>query len=119
MLLGEYRADESDDCCSVGEDPDNVGAPADFTVETLCRIVRPHLCPHRFRCSGKRENLIQGLFQVVGNLGETLVTKFDNFPGLVPGGPSVGLLEYGMKHPRQGCPAPPRDRGREVVRPSA
>ena len=33
MLFGEYRSDEADECCAVGEDTDDIGAPTDFLVE--------------------------------------------------------------------------------------
>jgi hypothetical protein len=35
VLLGEHRSDEADDRRSVGEDADDVGAPADLFVEAL------------------------------------------------------------------------------------
>ena len=35
VLLGQDRADEPDDGVAGGEDPDDVGAPADLSVEPL------------------------------------------------------------------------------------
>ena len=35
MLLGQDGADEADEGVAAGEDPDDVGAPADFPVEAL------------------------------------------------------------------------------------
>jgi hypothetical protein len=35
VLLGQHRADQSDDRLVVGEDPHDVGATADFAVEPL------------------------------------------------------------------------------------
>jgi hypothetical protein len=35
VLFGEYRSDEADECCVVGEDTDDIGAPADFLVESF------------------------------------------------------------------------------------
>lgn len=44
-LFGQDSADEADDRRSVGEDPDDVGAAADFLVEPFLRVVRPDLAP--------------------------------------------------------------------------
>ncbi len=35
MLFGQDRSDEADDRAAVGEDADDVGAPADLAVESL------------------------------------------------------------------------------------
>jgi hypothetical protein len=43
VLFGEHGADESDHGVAVGEDPDDVGAPAEFFVEPLLGVVRPDL----------------------------------------------------------------------------
>jgi len=32
-LFGQHRADEADECVAVGEDTDDVGAPADLLVQ--------------------------------------------------------------------------------------
>src|SRR3954451_8256453 len=42
-LLGEQRADKADDGGSVGEDPHDVGAPADLLVQAFLRVVRADL----------------------------------------------------------------------------
>jgi len=42
-LLGQDSADQTDDGPAVGEDPDDVGAPADLLGQPLLRIVRPYL----------------------------------------------------------------------------
>ncbi len=48
VLLGEYRADEADEGVAVGEEPDDVGAPADFAVEPFDRYLEPLAgCPGR------------------------------------------------------------------------
>ena len=39
MLFGEHRPDEADQRVAVGEDPDDVGAPADLLVEPLLGVV--------------------------------------------------------------------------------
>ena len=48
----------------------------------------------------KRENLVEGFFEVLGDFGKTLVAELDDFSGLVPGGLRISLLEDGVKHPR-------------------
>ncbi len=42
-LLGQHHADQADDRVAVGEDPHDVGAPADLLVQPLLRVVRPYL----------------------------------------------------------------------------
>ena len=39
VLFGEHGPDQSDDCVTVGKDPDDVGAPADLPVEALVRYL--------------------------------------------------------------------------------
>jgi hypothetical protein len=48
VLLGEHGADEADQGAAVGEDPDDVGAAADLTVETFLGYLEPPAgCPSR------------------------------------------------------------------------
>jgi hypothetical protein len=42
-FVGEHGADEADDRGPVGEDPDDVGAAADFFVEPFLRVIRADL----------------------------------------------------------------------------
>jgi hypothetical protein len=44
-LLREHRADEADNRFAVGEDTDDVGAPADLFVETFLGVVGANLAP--------------------------------------------------------------------------
>src|SRR5262245_61664416 len=44
-LLGQYGADEADDGVAVGEDAHDVGAAADFLVESFLWVVGPDLAP--------------------------------------------------------------------------
>ena len=45
VLLGEDAADEADDGAFVWEDADHVGASLDVFVQSLLRVVAPHLAP--------------------------------------------------------------------------
>lgn len=47
-LLGEDGADEADDRCSVGEDPDDVGAAAHLLVQPFLRVDAPTGCQGEF-----------------------------------------------------------------------
>ena len=38
-VVGEYRSAEADECCAVGEDTDDIGAPTDFLVEPFLGVV--------------------------------------------------------------------------------
>ena len=49
----------ADDGIAVGEDPDDVGAPADLPVESfLYRVVGPDLCPALAGEAGGRQQLL-------------------------------------------------------------
>ena len=48
-LLHQHCADEAHDRVAVGEDADQVGAPADLPVEPLLRVVASDLAPHLLR----------------------------------------------------------------------
>jgi hypothetical protein len=52
VLLGEHRADQADDRLAVGEDPDDVGAPADLLVQPLLGLLDQtcRQCPWGRRC---------------------------------------------------------------------
>lgn len=43
VLLGQHGADQADEGFTAGEDPDDVGAAADLSVEPLLRVVAPDL----------------------------------------------------------------------------
>jgi hypothetical protein len=45
VLFGEDGADQPDDGGAVGEDPDDVGSPADLFVEALLWVIAPDLAP--------------------------------------------------------------------------
>lgn len=85
----------------VREDSYNVGTPPDLPIQPFCRIVRPHLRPHRLRRVRECKDFIQRLLEIVGDLGETLIAKLNNLTCLVPRGLGVSLLENGMKHSRK------------------
>lgn len=44
-LLGQHRGDQTEDGVAVGEDTDDVGAPADLLVQPLLGIIGPDLLP--------------------------------------------------------------------------
>ena len=49
VLFGQDGADEADQGVAVGEDPDDVGAPADLAVEPFLGLLRPDLAPDLLR----------------------------------------------------------------------
>ncbi len=51
VLLEEHCADQADDSGTVREDADDVGAPADFFVQSLLRVVGPDLATSAPRIS--------------------------------------------------------------------
>jgi hypothetical protein len=57
VLLGQDGADEADEGVAVGEDPDDVGAPADFAVQPLLGIAGPDLAPDLLGKAGEDEHV--------------------------------------------------------------
>src|SRR5918998_6010793 len=53
VLLSEDGADQADQGVAVGEDPDDVGAATDLTVQPFAGIVRPDLAPQLLREAGE------------------------------------------------------------------
>ena len=49
VLLSEYCTDKAYDCCSIGDDPDDIRSTSDLPIETLLRIVGPDLLPSSLR----------------------------------------------------------------------
>lgn len=69
-LLGQDRADEPDDGLSVGEDHYSVGAAPDLAIEPFIRVVRPDLSPDVIGESGEHEQVLTGVTEMVGDLGQ-------------------------------------------------
>ena len=59
MFFGEDCANQADHGVTVGEDPDDICAPAGFTVEPFGGVIRPHFGPHDFWRVGKREQVVE------------------------------------------------------------
>ena len=70
MLFGQDGADEADQRIAVGEDADDVGAPADLLVEPFLGVVRPDLAPDLLGECGERQQIRAGGLQMFGDLGE-------------------------------------------------
>ena len=66
-LDGQHR-DQPDQRGVVGEDPDDVGAPADLAVEALKRIRGPQLAPVLGREGVERQHVGLGLVEQRGDL---------------------------------------------------
>ena len=97
-LLGEDGADEADDRGPVGEDPDDVGAAADLLVQPFLRVVRPDLAPDLVREAGEREQVLAGVVEVLGGVGELRGDGVDDPAELVAHRGGVGLVEDGAHH---------------------
>src|SRR5438270_10708878 len=59
VLFAEKRSDQAHDAAAVGEDADDVGAPADLPVETLLRLVGQICGECAFGECGKRQDLFR------------------------------------------------------------
>ena len=69
VLLGRNRTDETDQGVTGGEDPGDIGPPADFTVSAVPADCGPHLPPDLLREACEREHIGMGGVQVRGDLG--------------------------------------------------
>ena len=58
VLLGQHGPDQADDRVVVGEDPHDVGAAADLTVEAFVGVVGPDLPPDLLREDGERQDVL-------------------------------------------------------------
>lgn len=54
MLFRKDGPDQPDDGLTVLEDPDDVSATSDFSVEPFSGVIGPDLGPYRLRCSSKK-----------------------------------------------------------------
>ena len=68
VLLDRQHRGQADQTLVVGEDPDDVGPPADLTVEALERIGRAQLAPVVGREGIEGQDLLFGLFEQRGDL---------------------------------------------------
>jgi hypothetical protein len=68
ILLGEEGASEADHGGVVGEDPDHVGAAADFLVDPLQRVRGPELGPVLWREQVERDQIFLGVLEQPADL---------------------------------------------------
>jgi hypothetical protein len=68
VLFGQHGPAEADECGAVGEDADDVGAPADLLVESFLGF-GPDLSPNLFEERGERQQIRAGGFKLVRSLG--------------------------------------------------
>jgi hypothetical protein len=69
LLDGEHRG-QADQRAVVGEDPDDVGAPADLAVKALKRIGASELAPMIGRERVEGQDVVLGLLKQRGDLGQ-------------------------------------------------
>ena len=79
--LDREHQNEPDQRCLVGEDPDDVGAPADLAVEALERIRGSELGPVGGGKFLEGEDVLLGLFEHRGNLGQRTFELGDRLAG--------------------------------------
>jgi len=68
VLLDQHRAGEADQRGVVGEDADDVGAPADLAVDALQRVGAPELGPVLARQRVEAEQVGFGVFEQLRDL---------------------------------------------------
>lgn len=88
---------------AVGEDPDDIGAPADFLVQPFLGIVGPDPPSDFTGERGARRQVRTGLVQVGGGLGELGLEGVDDLPGPGVDRGGVGLFEDGARCPSHTC----------------
>jgi hypothetical protein len=79
VLFDAEHPGEPDQAAVVGEDADDVGAPADLLVEALQRVGRSELSPVRAREGVEGEDVRFGVFEHRGDLGQAPVEMRDGF----------------------------------------
>jgi hypothetical protein len=87
VLLDAEHPDQADQRAVVGEDADDVGAAADLLVEALERVGRAQLRPVRRRERVEGEDVLLGVFEQRGDLGQLAVEVGDGLGEPVPGLP--------------------------------
>ena len=97
-LFGQDRADEAGDGVAVGEDPDAVGAAADFAVEALVGVVRPDLGPEAVGEQVEREDVGSGGVEVFVRVRQLAVDVVQQPVELGVNSVGVGLVVNGMQH---------------------
>ena len=95
MLFGQDCADEADQRVAVGEDADDIGAPADFLVEPFLGVVRPDLAPDLLGERGERQQVRAGVFEVLCDFGELVGQRVDDPIILCSNRLRIGLVEDG------------------------
>jgi hypothetical protein len=70
VLLDHEAGGEAQQSPVVGEDPDDVGAPADLAVDALERVGAPDLAPVVSRERVEGEHVLLGLLEHRGDLGQ-------------------------------------------------
>src|SRR5215210_3635453 len=80
VLFDDDARCEPDERAVVGEDADDVGAPADLAVDPLERIRRAQLRPVVCREAVEGEQVLLGLFQERRNLRQRLAQSLEGVP---------------------------------------
>jgi hypothetical protein len=76
LLDGEHRG-QADQRAVVGEDPDDVGAPADLAVKALKRIGASDLAPVVGREGVEGQDVLLGCLEQRGDLGQRALQRGD------------------------------------------
>ena len=82
-LFGQHSADEPDDRIPVREDPDHIGAAADFLVQPLLWVVRPDLTPDLVREHRKRQQVLASVVEMCRRVSESGGDRVDDAAELV------------------------------------
>jgi Transposase, Mutator family len=95
VLLGQHRADQPHHRRPVGEDAHNIGAPPQFLVQPLLRIVGPDLAPVLLGERGECQQLVGRISQQLGCLGKAFGELLDDAGVLRPGGRVSARCAFG------------------------
>ena len=92
VLLDAQHPGEADQALIVGEDPDDVGAPADLAVEALERVGRSELAPMRGWERVEGQDVWLGVLEHASDLGQPAVEVRDGLRQPIAGfGERVGV----------------------------
>ena len=93
MGFDHHGGDQAFDRRVVGEDPDHIGATLDLSMEAFEGVGRPDLAPVRFGKGREGQQVLLGVGQHGGDIGELALQRRDDPVELLSDRGGVGLGE--------------------------
>ena len=94
MDFSKNGADQADNCRPVGKNADDIGATANFLIQTLQGIVRPDLLPMFLWKGRERQKVMTGFLKKVCSFRKSSLELIDHSLQLFLSCLGIGLSEY-------------------------